>query len=210
MHIVFDFDGTLANSTALVKLHFNELAKRYAKHDVTFHDLYDGGIMHLIKKSGVSFFMVPKIAFELKSMMHTVIGDVKLVPGLLPVIKDLSKKYRLAIVSSNSEENIRDFLKRQSLEPYFDFIHSDSSLFGKDKVLRRLQKKYHIKEMIYVGDEDRDVVAAKHIGIPVVAVTWGYNSRKLLEKKQPSAIVVHPKELLQTLPMCMRQPYRRI
>jgi phosphoglycolate phosphatase len=198
MHIIFDFDGTIADSTALVRHHFNELAKKYSKRPVSFDDLRDGGMMHLIKKSGVSMLKVPKIGYELKQLMHTVVHKVNVYPDIVPVIKGLAKKHTLIIISSNSEQNIRDFLRRHELSQYFSIIHSDSSLFGKHEVLKRLCKKYKLspKTLIMIGDEDRDVRAAKKFGCPVIATTWGWNSRIHLEKSEPDYITDDPEELL--------------
>jgi phosphoglycolate phosphatase len=198
MHIIFDFDGTIADSTSLVRQHFDELAKKYSKKPVSFDDLRDHGMMHLIKKSGVSMLKVPKIAYELKQLLHTVVHKVKVYPQVVPVIKELSKKHTLIIVSSNSEQNIKDFLRRHELDAYFKITHSDSSLFGKDEVLKRLMRKHKLtaKQLIMIGDEDRDVRAAKKIGIASIATTWGYNSRIHLEKAEPDYITEDPGELL--------------
>jgi len=40
-----------------------------------------------------------------------------------------------------------------------------------------------------VGDETRDIEAAKAAGFQSVAVTWGYNSKKVLENARPDFIV---------------------
>ena len=50
---------------------------------------------------------------------------------------------------------------------------------------------------VYVGDDERDVLAARAAGMPSIAVTWGYR----LEGEDPrtwqaDAIVDHPRELL--------------
>ena len=123
--------------------------------------------------------------------------DIKLFEGVELILKQLRKRYRLGIVSSNSEENIKKILKENGVDKLFDYIYSASSLFGKHKNLKRLIKKYklNLEEVIYVGDEDRDILAAKKVGIKVVAVTWGYNSKEKLMKEKPDYLVSSPKEL---------------
>lgn len=54
-------------------------------------------------------------------------------------------------------------------------------------------------EVIYVGDETRDVEAAKKVGVKVIAVTWGINSEKILRKQNPDYLIVKPKELIEVL-----------
>ena len=62
--------------------------------------------------------------------------------------------------------------------------------------MRRYCNKRTLKacEVIYVGDEVRDITGAKNAGVKVIAVAWGYNSRELLEKHKPDFPVDTPQE----------------
>jgi phosphoglycolate phosphatase-like HAD superfamily hydrolase len=51
--------------------------------------------------------------------------------------------------------------------------------------------------MIYIGDEIRDVKAAKKAAIPVAAVGWGFNSAGALEAFSPDFLLSHPDDLHQ-------------
>ena len=53
--------------------------------------------------------------------------------------------------------------------------------------------------MIYVGDELRDIESCKKLGVPIVAVTWGYDSPQLLLSGNPDHIANTPGELYRTL-----------
>jgi len=81
---------------------------------------------------------------------------------------------------------------------YFDFIYSDGSLFGKGKILKRVLKKYEFfkRNVVYVGDEVRDIDAAREAGIKIVSVSWGFNSKEVLGSNKPNYIVDTPAELL--------------
>ena len=50
-------------------------------------------------------------------------------------------------------------------------------------------------EIIYVGDEMRDIEASKKVGIPVIAVSWGLNKREALESFKPDQMAHSPKDL---------------
>jgi phosphoglycolate phosphatase len=106
----------------------------------------------------------------------------------------------LFIISSNIKENIHQFLKKYKID-YFDYVLSGSSLFGKDKLINKLIKSKNISKeaTIYVGDEVRDIDASHNSGIKIAAVTWGYNSKEILEFNNPDMIVKDPKELLNYL-----------
>ena len=90
------------------------------------------------------------------------------------------------------------FFFENNIDQLFDFVHSGKNIFGKDKVLLRLLHKYKIKRnsVIYVGDETRDIEALKRIKIPIIAVSWGFNSHSILEKFNPNALIDDPRELL--------------
>ena len=103
----------------------------------------------------------------------------------------------MGILSSNSFENISTFLKNHRLD-IFDFIQATSKVWSKHTSLKKLMEKngFRSDEILYIGDEIRDIVAAKKLGIKVAAVTWGYNSSKALERSAPDFLIHHPNELI--------------
>jgi phosphoglycolate phosphatase len=125
------------------------------------------------------------------------IDSIQAFDGIPQIIPDLrSQGYRLGVLTSNSEENVARFLAKQQLE-VFDFIKSSSKLLGKGSVLRRIMRETKIKprEILFIGDELRDVEAAQETGVHVAAVTWGYNSRTALEAASPDHILETPEQV---------------
>ena len=106
----------------------------------------------------------------------------------------------MGILSSNSQENIEIFLKNHKLD-LFDFIHSTSKVWSKDTTLKKIISKYHIPlaDMFYIGDETRDIIMAKKVGVKMAAVTWGYNSAAALSKHNPDFLLNSPQELLKLI-----------
>lgn len=194
--ILFDFDGTLVDTFPIIEKEVRKLKGIEKKQKIDFNEIKKLGTKGLIKKSGIPYWKIPLLT---KNIMREIRNrkDIKLFEGVELILKQLRKRYRLGIVSSNSEENIKKILKENGVDKLFDYIYSASSLFGKHKNLKRLIKKYklNLEEVIYVGDEDRDILAAKKVGIKVVAVTWGYNSKEKLMKEKPDYLVSSPKEL---------------
>ena len=195
-YIVFDFDGTIADTYQDILTIVNDLKKDKYK-EIDFEDIRDHGARYLIKKAGIPFWKIPKFVYQAASKLKRK-NNIRLFPEILDVFKELSKKYKLGILSSNSEENIRIVLKKYKVEDLFEFIYSNSSIFGKHLVLKRMCRKYKInpEDIIYIGDEDRDIIAAKKAKIKIIAVTWGFNSEKLLKEKKPDYLVNNPKEIL--------------
>lgn len=108
--------------------------------------------------------------------------------------------FRLGILTSNSEANVRAFLKNHDLE-LFDFIKSSSKLLGKGSVLRRLMKEFQLKPrgIFFVGDELRDIEAAQETGVHMAAITWGYNSSEALSEASPDYLFTNPQDILNLL-----------
>ncbi len=197
-YIVFDFDGTVADTFETIK----EIVKSEFKDisDEDFESLRYQGISGMLKKKNIHIWELPKIVLRVTSKMKNK-EDVKLFPDVLETLRVLSKSYKLGIVSSNSKENIIQNLKKHDVHNLFDFVNSNSSIFGKQRVLKKMCAEYQINpsEVIYVGDEDRDIVAAKKIKIKNIAVTWGYNSEKKLKETNPDYIVNSPKEIIEII-----------
>ncbi len=193
-YIVFDFDGTIADTFDLIKTIAKE---EFGADDVDFDLFRKEGARGLFKTMNIPLWKLPEMSLKITSKLRNS-KDIKLFPGIMDLLRSLKDNYKIGIVSSNSEENIMNALKKHHIEDLFEFIYSESSLFGKHLVLRKMCKKYNINplDVIYVGDEDRDIIAAKKIKIKNIAVTWGFNSKEKLSKEKPDYIVDSPMQIL--------------
>jgi phosphoglycolate phosphatase len=110
-------------------------------------------------------------------------------------------------LSSNSSDNIREFLRRHQLDD-FDLVCTASNVFGKAKPLRKLVRRAHwsAADVFYIGDEVRDVLAARDAGVRSVAVTWGYSARAALVSAEPEFLVDTPEELIDMLRRAAKAP----
>ncbi len=200
--LIFDFDGTIAKTYPILIEYAEELIRKYGKTQINPAEIKDLGLKASILKAKIPFWKMPALVREIKEIInHRIALDVKAVEGLSEVIKDASIKYDLGIVSSNSKKSIVIFLKRNKLDKYFKFVFSESSTFGKHKTLNKICKRYDLipSDTYYVGDEDRDIVAAKKSGLISIAVTWGFNSERLLKSHNPDYVVGSPTQLREIL-----------
>lgn len=198
--LIFDFDGTIVDSKELLFNTFNQLSHKYGykeikKEEIEFHR--NKTIKELLQLLGISWIKLPLLLIEYRKNYSKSISNIKSIVNMNEVLQKLHKNnYLLGIVSSNSKENILTFLKKNKLD-IFSVIYSGRSLFGKDRILANLINKHKfIKEqVIYIGDEVRDIEAAKKVGLKIIAVTWGFQSKLILEKYNPDFIVNNPTEL---------------
>jgi phosphoglycolate phosphatase-like HAD superfamily hydrolase len=105
------------------------------------------------------------------------------------------------ILTSNASENVELFLEAHGIRGLFDFISSTSKLTGKSRHLRAICKTFSLRpqEMLYVGDEIRDLKASQKAGVPVAGVTWGFNSRESLAAEQPQYVLDRPEQFLEII-----------
>lgn len=200
--VVFDFDGTIADTLETVVEAVNELAPKYSYKPIENAEVFRGKeIRDLIKEyaGGVKFYEMPFYIHEIKKLIREKAQKASAFENIKTLIDALSQKYKIAIISSNSEENIRPFLEKEKIN--VDSIYSDDSIFGKHKVINNFLKDNNLKpeEIIYIGDEIRDIQACKKSNVKIIAVTWGFSSKELLEKEKPDFIVDNVLDILNIL-----------
>ena len=196
--IIFDFDGVLGDSLDAAVSVISTVGPKYGFPKVTKEEIRDNGISGLISKYKISPIRLPFLVNEFRKELNKIIETVKPIKDIEVVLKELSKIYQLGILSSNSQLNLTSFIVKNNWSQYFSFVFSNSSLFGKHISLSKLFKERKIEkdEVIYVGDEERDVKAAKKIMIPVVGVLWGYESKEILGRQHPDFIAKQPSDLI--------------
>ena len=200
--ILFDFDGTIADSLDSIVKITNRLSGEFGYKKTTEEDvenLRNMNSLQIIKTSGVPIFKIPFLLQMVKLELNHEIQNLKPIPGILETLHTLKQKeHRLGIVTSNSLENVKGFLERNDMNKLFSFIHAGSTLFGKNKAIRNFLKKEGVspEAVIYVGDETRDIEAAKKARIKVIAVSWGFNSKTVLAKHNPDLAIDKPQDLM--------------
>lgn len=204
---IFDFDGTIADSlTTLVKI-ANELADEFGYDLVTENDiirLSNLSSRDVLLQSPVAPYKIPFLLRRIKKELNQHIANLKPFVGIKEALIYLkTQQFKLGIVTSNTEDNVIKFLENNQLEYYFDFIYSSHSIFGKNKVINKLIQKHQllIDEIVYVGDETRDIEAAKKSKIKVIAVSWGFNSTDILAQYQPDFLISTPHQLTEIFPV---------
>jgi len=198
--VVFDFDGTLADSVMSAIQIFQEIGPKLGLKP--FHDLNAARHMptrKVLKAVGCTFWKMPKIirAFQAKAAEHA--PHLKLHPGVADALAALhATGTPLGILSSNQEANIRKCLAANGVEHFFRFVVGQPQLFGKARAIRKIRKREGVErsEFVYVGDESRDLDAARKAGVSVAAVSWGFHAPELLAGMNPTYMLAHPSELL--------------
>jgi phosphoglycolate phosphatase len=200
---IFDFDGTICPSFHLFIEHLNALSDRFGHRKVRpdeIENLRNMSARKVVSALGVSRLKLPFLIRRIRLNAQKQLLELDPLPGLAEVIRNFKEKgVSLGILTSNTEVNVRLYLQKYNID-CFDFIYSGNNVFGKRAHLMTILKKSGLKpkQAAYVGDEARDMEAAKSAGVKAIAVSWGYNSKTALLESAPDRIVDSPIQLLST------------
>lgn len=202
--LIFDFDGTIADSfPSMVKI-----LKKQVK-EMGYGDLTDKQIeimrsmrpLDIIAHFKFPFWKIPKLIKTVREELFNQIDKVNMFPGIHELADNLkNKKIKYGILTSNSKKTVEAFLNVNNLNG-FDFIESETNIFKKSSHLAFIIKKYFLnkKDVVYVGDEVRDIEACREVGVDIISVTWGYNNKTVLEKNNPTYLADSTKDILKIL-----------
>lgn len=201
--LLFDFDGTIADTLPTSADIIRSLSAKYGYKPLSNKEseyMRDFTIQEIFKESHVAFYKLPLMVYDVKKELNKHIGGLTVIKGMKAVLEILRKQYHLAIITSNDKTNVEIFLKNNHVD-FFDSIYTGTTIFGKARLIQGFLKKNNLqtKEVVYVGDEIRDIEATKKVGVPIIAATWGFNSRKGLARFEPDYIIDSPREILPIL-----------
>lgn len=201
--IIFDFDGTIADSLPAVIQVFETLTKRPQRFTVPeIEAMRHLTLVELALQLRIPKWKVPILLFRGRRLIRSHLKSVELHAGIASAIKTLHEKGEtLYILSSNSTENVQSYMRKHELDRYFSGIYGGASLLGKAPRLNRLiqNEQIDVTASWYVGDETRDIIAAHAVSLRALSVTWGYNSHEALTARNPDAIADTASQLLKEL-----------
>lgn len=198
--IIFDFDGTIADSFDVVSEIFYELTGHGRITDpARIAELRKLPLKKVGKEIGISVRQVPFLLVKGRALMQQRMNEVKVFPGMQTTLKELHRSgWQLMVISTNSRQNVEAYLREHGMSEYFERVYGGVGLFGKTLALRKVLRQNKLKshDCFYVGDEARDMQAAHRARIRAVAVTWGYNDVSILKTESPSALAEKPTDLV--------------
>lgn len=201
---IFDFDGTLADSFPFFVSVVNALAH---KHDFRPIDLseverfrgYDA--MKMLHHVGLPLWKMPLVGRSYQALMSKSVASIPLFPGVNGLLRGLAANgITSALVTSNSDAIVRQILGPENTALIKHF-HCGVDLFGKRHKLHEVLRKAHCdrSRAIYIGDEARDLEAAKSEHIAFGAVSWGFNSVESLVALCPQELFTRMEDIVARL-----------
>lgn len=196
---IFDFDGTLADSFPWFSAQLNQMARRHGFRQVQAEEeaqLRALGAREIMASLGISSWQLPRLAWDMRRRMAQDLGRIRCFEGVPEAWAQLHERgVAIAVLTSNGEANVRQVLGAPTADLVGHFA-CGASLFGKAAKLRRLLKASGLppERVLCVGDELRDLEAAREVGLPFGAVAWGYTLPQALEAAGPDFLFRSPNE----------------
>lgn len=201
--LIFDFDGTIADTLGEGLRIYNLLAHENGYREIDREELpelrgYD--TRQLLRHLQIPKRKVPLLLNKGRRLLKSKIRELPLIEGMAETLPRLRENADcFGILTSNAVDNVEAFLDAHQLRDLFTFVSSTSKLSGKAKHLRAIARTFSLRplQMLYIGDELRDLQAARKARIASTAVTWGFNSAETLSAANPDFLVDTPADLLQ-------------
>lgn len=190
--VIFDLDGTLADSFPWFLANVNGAARDHGFRPVADEDiapLRRASSHDILRHLEVPLWKLPVIARHMRALKRAEIGTIPLFPGvpaMLHALRDAG--LTLALVSSDSEDNARRLLGAHTA--YFSSFACGASIFGKAAKFNTTMRRVGATpaQTIAIGDEIRDIEAARAAGISCGAVSWGYAAPDALVAMKPDLL----------------------
>jgi phosphoglycolate phosphatase len=190
---LFDFDGTLADSFPWFTTVVNDVADRFGFRRIApeeLDSLRGKSAREMLAHCGVSPWKLPLIANYIRKRKAQDLHKIKLFAEAAETLRRLvNAGITVAIVSSNSEQNIRAMLGAETAALVAHY-ECGASMFGKAKRFKAVLRAsgFSAANAICIGDEIRDLDAARAASIAFGAVTWGYTTGEALRALRPDHV----------------------
>jgi phosphoglycolate phosphatase len=187
---IFDFDGTLADSLPWFRTSFQGMVERFGLAPVAADELEGLRALtgrQIMARLKVPVWQLPAIVSDMRRRKLAAASGISLFSGVPTLLSDMQRLgIRTAIVSSDSEVSVRQVLGPTATSiSHFD---CGAALFGKHRKFRRVARLLQTRptDTICIGDELRDIEAAKAAGMDSGAVAWGYALPAVLQAAGPT------------------------
>ncbi|MFS0783944.1 HAD hydrolase-like protein [Bacillus sp. 1P06AnD] len=200
-YVLFDFDGTLADSGKVAIEAINQLAEVHGFPKIQasqFQQLQASAAIGQ-QQNTEAMGAFSAVADDFYAIYKQSLHKIPLFPGIREMLEALhANGIGVAVVSSNEESNIRDYFKAQRLS-FITEVYTSSDLFGKASMIKDFCGKHglHTGDVLYVGDEARDIRACHQADTDVIWVDWGFDGQEEAVKENPTYMVSSPQEIVE-------------
>lgn len=205
--IVFDFDGTLANTLPICYYAFQNVFKEFDKKELTANEIKEmfgpsetgiiiNNLSHPNKEDAIEYF------YEKYSELHKslVVNN----PEILELLRSLKEaEIKIGIFTGKAKRSLDISLKALHMEGMFDVIITGDDVIKPKPDSEGLLKALSLLEVenseaIYIGDSDADIVAGVQANVYTIGVQWLPEYQTTEFSEQPNSIIRSVEEFKRT------------
>ena len=211
--VLFDLDGTLVDSAPGLALAANLQRKKCFLENLPFEQLREvasmgtRGLLKVALKLEQEDLVYPYFRDRfLEDYRNCMLDNSHFFPNIPELLDALEQRDIVWGIVTNKSEALShplfDYLKinnRSSINvcgdttPYFK-PEPGGLIYAAEQIAKKTE------QCIYIGDDERDIIAGKEAGMKTIAVTYGYSLDKdAAIACKPDAIAHHPKEIMAIL-----------
>jgi len=191
--ILFDFDGVIVDSLdvyeAVVRQCFERVGKPIVRNREDFLALYHDNFYREVASRGIDLNAFMAALADIRPQIDTSL--IQPYRMMASVLRELAKRHRLMLISSNHEETIQVLLTRMNIQGCFEAVLGSNSLLNKtEKIIHAWNQSGVARDQVYyIGDTTGDIREARRAGVKTVAVTWGWHNSEILEAVDPDFLI---------------------
>ncbi|WP_186435094.1 phosphoglycolate phosphatase [Rheinheimera sediminis] len=204
--IAFDLDGTLVDSAPDILPALNQMMVALGKAQVNLVQVQHwlgNGMAKLVQRAltgqlepdccDVAEFHQAQELF-IRFYRQTNGSQTRLFDHVPDVLAQLSGLYTLALVTNKPRQFTEPLLRHLGIEQFFQAVWCADDL-GKAKpdpqmlLALSAQQQVPIADILLVGDSENDIFAARAAGMPVIALSYGYNHGQSIAQSQPDLVL---------------------
>ncbi len=203
--MLFDFDGTLADSFGAITLSTNHVRSHFGLSELSESEVRGSvgfGLRHLMQQLIPNTDPDESVAVYREHHPGVMAAGTVLIPGVLETLNELKRRnIRTAICSNKNVQFTKKLTKEKGLSDLIDEVLGPEDV-GVPKpdpamlieAMKRLEATS--SNTIYVGDMTIDIEVSRAAKVPVWIMLGGANSKETIEAQQPDRILHHFAEIL--------------
>ncbi len=201
--LLFDYDGTIADSSRLAIALIQFIHEKYGTPDCTttneMRSFYANNFFDYLLTHGLKKERMPELLKDLDTFLAPRYNEAPCYNDMPAILRKLAKKYLLYVITSGHTAVIQSHLKKEKINTLFkDILGADKGVHKTDKIAM-VKKQHPNAQFFYIGDTTGDIREGKKAGVKTIAVTWGCHTKEMLQKEKPDKLVNTPQELLDYL-----------
>ena len=206
--IVFDFDGTLANTIFSVREGVNATMRAFGfpEHDVAaVTSFINTGARELLRKA------IPADRQRDEALLDRVMEvydaayaevcceNVPLYDGMGELLLSLKQSFKIGVLSNKQDRFVKEIIAKLYPEDLFDEVHGQLEYPAKPDPTAALaiakSLKVPVEECMFCGDSDVDILTAKNAEMVPLGVSWGYRPAEVLRQVGAELIARTPADI---------------